>query len=132
MGFLLPSDYFELRGFERSGIFYRRMGVRKIRYFGGNGDGIQRLAQWVCPEWKNPYRAMPVAKWIRQTILDEQFHWGLMIASLPVAAWAFYTGFARFGVVLLVINVPFHIYPILLQRYIRAQLTRIGDFKAGY
>ena len=127
LGFLLPTSYFELRRFEQSGRVYRRAGVRAIRFVGSNGQGLQRLLQRIYPPWRNPHSDMSPEQWIGRTMFAERIHWSLLLCSLPAAAWAIYLGDSVFGYVLLIANVPYNLYPIMLQRYTRAQLLRIKE-----
>jgi hypothetical protein len=63
---------------------------------------------------------------LRRTFEAERTHWWWLSTSLAVIVWAFGIGAHTSGVVLALLNVPFNVFPILLQRYIRARLVRIA------
>ncbi len=58
--------------------------------------------------------------------IAERAHLISLIAALPLAALAAVLGRPGFALVLLVPNLMFHGYPVLLQRYTRARLRAIS------
>jgi hypothetical protein len=128
---LLPRRLYDLQNFEHDGRFYRRLGVRRICFFAGMGEGIQKLARVIDPQWKNPLGKLSPLERINWTRGAEGIHWGFLIGSAPLIALTFYLGHTTFGIVFCLINVLFNIYPIMLQRYTRAKLLRIDRARAS-
>ena len=127
--FSIPKSYYDLRPFEMDGRVYRRLGVRKFRYLVGDGDGIQRLAQRIDPLWRCKLTKLSNEKWIERTCVTECIKLALIVFTLPAVAIAYYGGHPILASILLLLNIPYHIYPILLQRYTRAKLLRIGHLR---
>ena len=128
---LLPRRLYDLQNFEHDGRFYRRLGVRSIRFGVGMGEGIQKLARVIDPKWQNPLAKLSSQERINWTRGAEGIHWGFLIGSLPFIAMTFYLGYTTFGIVFCIVNVPFNIYPIMLQRYTRGKLLRIDRARAS-
>ena len=128
---LLPRRIYGLQKFEYDGRLYRRLGVRRVRFVVGMGEGIQKLAHMIDPQWQNPLAKLSSEKRINWTQQLEGLHWGFLIGSLPLIAMTFYLGYPTFGIVFCLINVLFNVYPIMLQRYTRAKLLRIDRARAS-
>jgi hypothetical protein len=122
---LIPRRYYNLQPFERDGRLYRRLGVKRFRYIVGEGEGIQRLARLIDPHWQAPLAKKTYDERMRWTITPEWVHLGMLFLSLPLIALAYYRGFTGLATFYLVSNIPFNIYPVLLQRYTRGKLLRI-------
>ncbi len=127
--FIIPKSYYDLRPFEMDGRIYRRLGVRQFRYIVGDGDGIQRLAQRIDPLWQCGLTKLSNEKWIERTCVTECIKLALIVFTLPAVAIAYYGGHTILASLLLLSNIPYQIYPILLQRYTRAKLLRITQLR---
>lgn len=127
--FSIPKSYYDLRPFEMDGRVYRRLGVHKFRYIVGDGDGIQRLAQRIDPAWQCKLTKLSNEKRIERTCVTECIKLALIVFTLPTVAIAYYGGHTILASLLLLLNIPYQIYPIFLQRYTRAKLLRIGHLR---
>jgi hypothetical protein len=105
---------------------YRRFGVRRSRVVAGLGEGIQRVARAIDANWQSPLAKLSPQERMSWSRHIEGLHWGFLIGSAAPIALAFHLGFTTFGAVVLLFNVPLNVYPIVLQRYTRAKLARIG------
>jgi hypothetical protein len=129
--FLIPRRYFKLQPFERDGRLYRRLGVKRFRYVVSEGEGIQRLARRIDPNWRAPLTKLSYEDRIKWTQIPEWVHLGLIFLSLPLIALLYYRGFTTLASLYLLSNIPINIYPILLLRYTRAKLLRIRALQAN-
>jgi glycosyl-4,4'-diaponeurosporenoate acyltransferase len=122
----LPEGFFVVRPFER-GRLYRRLGVRAFKRFVPDGDLISRLARPRRDRALRAHfnRAEPSALEARGRVA-ERAHLVSLIAVLPLAALAAVLDRPGFAAALLVLNLIFHEYPVLLQRYTRARLQGIA------
>jgi hypothetical protein len=127
--FIIPKSYYDLRPFEMDGRVYRRLGVRKFRYIVGDGDGVQWLVKRIDPGWQCALTKLSNEKWIERTCVTECIKLALIVFTLPIVAIAYYGGHTILASLLLLLNIPYQIYPILLQRYTRAKLLRIGELR---
>ena len=73
---LLPSRLYDLQKFECDGRLYRRLGVRRVRFVAGLGEGIQKLARVIDPHWQSPLAKLSPETRINWTRLTEGIHWG--------------------------------------------------------
>ncbi len=128
---IIPRRYYNLQPFEQDGRLYRRMGVRQFRYIVGEGEGIQKLARRIDPQWQSTLSKLSYDERIKWTQTAEWVHVGLTFLSLPLIALAYHRGSTTFATLYLLSNIPFNIYPILLQRYTRAKLLRICNLQSN-
>lgn len=125
LGHCLPAPYFRLRHFETDGGVYSRLGARQFRNLVSNGDLAIRLMRWIDPTSSPRLSRSTLDQHEARRRLSERLHWGYLFGSLPTMAWAVIVQEPGFAMYLSVANVPFNVYPIMLQRYTRARLARI-------
>jgi hypothetical protein len=118
----LPGRYFASRGWERGGRVYRRVGVHRFGAIVPGGRVVRRFAGDGAAPWLDAALLRSLEQGTRDS---EQTHWWWLFTTLAVVLWAWSIGSRWTALLLLVLSVPLNVYPILLQRYIRARLTRI-------
>ena len=64
--------------------------------------------------------------------IAERAHLSSLIAALPLATLAAVLGRPGFAMVLVVPNLIFHGYPVLLQRYTRARLRALAAAQSNH
>jgi hypothetical protein len=124
-GLLLANAFVRPRSFERSARAYRCLGVRRFKTVVVFGDVMNRTLRrlgWSAPF---PLSLERMARWLTWTRWAERIHWAWLLASLPFIYTASRAGRPALAAWVLCGNVPFNIYPILLQRYTRVRLERI-------
>jgi hypothetical protein len=115
----LPDTWLHLRSWESDGSVYRRLGIERYRQ-----------ALLASPFGPNRFltfqgRRSQLAELEQFTKNAEMGHLTLLVVSTVVTAMAVGTGYWRTAVFLAIVNVPWNVYPVLLQRYTRSRLTRI-------
>ena len=117
-GACLPRGWLRPRNFQR-------LGVRRFKRVVVFGDRMNRMLRRMG--WSRPFPSTPerMRRWLLWTEVAERIHWSWLLGSLPVIYAAFRAGRSGLGAYVLCGNVPFNIYPILLQRHTRARIERI-------
>jgi len=115
----LPASWLQLRRWERDGSVYRRLGI----------DGY-RKALLASPSGPNVFlkfrgRRSEIPGLEQFTKNAEMGHLTLLVISTVVTAVAWRSGYWRTAIFLAIMNVPWNVYPVLLQRYTRSRLMRI-------
>jgi len=115
----LPDRWLRLRRWEADGSIYRRLGIDRYR-----------KALLASPCGPNAFlefqgRRSQLSGLEQFTRNAEMGHLTLLIVSTVVTAIAWRTGYWRTALFLAIVNVPWNVYPVLLQRYTRSRLTRI-------
>jgi hypothetical protein len=123
----LPAPYYVSRRWESSHL-YRRLGVRAFGGIVPDGRALKRIAG-VDGRWLG--RGDQIAVVQRRTCASERTHWWWLLTGLAVIVWAWSIEAQRTAALLLALNVPLNVYPILLQRYTRARIDRIAQRRAG-
>jgi len=119
--FSLPSSYFRIRGFERSGRVYERLGVRAARR-------VFRLS----PAVRFSGQRQSLNKLERDMRLAEKHHALSLIVIVIVAIYIQVTGRLGLTLGLLIFGVALQAYPVMLQRYNRGRLIRLYQPSGGY
>jgi hypothetical protein len=114
----LPAAYCRLLPTEANGRIYAALGVRRFRGLVVYGDLMVRLMRWISPASNNHLSCSALTLRQRRTWRTEKIHWTMLAAVLARQTW--------FAAYQLAANVPMNIYPIMLQRYTRARLSRMA------
>jgi hypothetical protein len=115
----LPEKWLHLRPWESDGSIYCRLGIESYK-----------KALLGSPFGANPFlkfhgRRSQLPELEQFTRTAEMGHLTLLVASTGVIAVASLNGYWRTALFLTVLNVPWNVYPVLLQRHTRSRLMRI-------
>lgn len=126
----LPTSYYELRAWEAQGRLYGHLGVRRFRFCVLDGPILSR---WLRPA--EPRRSfltrMQLLAWSDRSRAAERHHCAAMLMSLPSVYIAGRSGHRGMATYLILGNIFFNVYPILLQRYTRGRLERSIDIRGS-
>jgi len=123
LGRKLSGAYFTPRGFEQ-GRLYPQLGVRIFKQIVPDGDLVSRVERRNGAQAYFPTREILDAL-ERRGRAAERGHFISLTAVLPSIALAIWWGFIGYAVVLVAVNVIFHVYPMMLQRYTRIRLLKV-------
>jgi len=115
----LPDTWLRLRRWEADGSIYRRLGIdgyRKVLLASPSGPNVFLKFQG---------RRSQIPDLEQFTKNAEMGHLTLLVVSIVVTAIAWRTGYWRTALFLTMVNVPWNVYPVMLQRYTRSRLRRI-------
>lgn len=117
----LPPEWHRLRAWESDGSFYRRLGI--VRY-----------QEWLLasPSGPNPFQTFKghrsqVPELRKFTCNAEMGHLTLLFVSVIVTGVALALGRTWTAFFLTLVNVPWNLYPVMLQRYTRSRILRIQE-----
>jgi hypothetical protein len=127
----LPRGYFRLRSFEADGRLYARLGVRRFRAFVLDGDLMNRWVRRHAPGASPALSASTLRTWTVRSCVNERIHLAAFVSSIPVIVAAYFVHRTGLALYLSLLNVPFNVYPILLQRYTRGRLLQIVSGRYG-
>jgi hypothetical protein len=122
---LLPTPWLRLRPCEADGRWYERLGVRRFRKIVLHGDLMNRWLRRRAPAALPALTADTLHTWLAQSYVNERIHLAALLSSLPVLVAAYLVDRPGLALYLALLNVPFNVYPILLQRYTRGRLDRV-------
>jgi hypothetical protein len=120
----LPALYYRPRAFEH-GRLYEWLGVRWFRKFVPNGDLVNLWRRRREPGFRIIPSRRVAADYFPRTIASEKSHLVLLLAGFGSSWFAWSIGWHGWAVYLGIANVLANLYPVLLQRYTRARLTRL-------
>ena len=121
----MPSSYYQIRPFERSGRLYERMGIRLFRWFVPDGDAANKWRRRREPAFRMIRNREQACEFVRRTEMSEKGHLVMLAFGILSAAFAWKIGWVGWSLYLGLGNVLVNVYPVLLQRYTRARLLRV-------
>lgn len=103
---------------------YQKLRVGIVLQLSQNGVVINRLIRKRFPGYK-AVRKDPksVNKLIKQTYAFEKFHYMLFLFFSMTSIYALVAGYIGWAAIILLTNLLYNVYPILLQQYIRLKLA---------
>ena len=126
----LPNFFFNRLQVSKGDLFYKKAGVNFIGKFTQNGKILNRFIKKRFPEYKRfAGKGDVYKKLINQTYMFEKFHFILFVFFFATMLFAINNGFYIWASFLLIANVFYNVYPILLQQFIRIRLRRINGSK---
>jgi len=122
----LPISFFNFLQLSWNPSFYKRIGIRFVNKFAQHGEWLNKYIRKKYPAYKTlSVQTASVQKKINQAYFFEKFHFSLLVFFLLVTISAIVENQIKWIIILLVCNLLYNVYPILLQQYIRAKLQGI-------
>ncbi len=105
-------------------VTYKKLGVALVQHLSQNGVFINYLIRNKYPGYKAVrWERKSIEGLLKQSYVFEKFHFvGLVFFSF-ISFYAISKNLADWALVLILTNVLYNVYPILLQQYIRTKLT---------
>jgi len=122
-GWEMDGSYWPLRDWEM--WVYRALGVPLFGLFVIRGRYLKRVAQQIGAPVPPVTRAT-VSNVAASAATFERIHLAALIASLPLMIASWWVGWTHWTWFLLVSNVVLNVYPIMLQRYLRARIENMS------
>ncbi len=111
---------FPLARWEQDGKIYERLGVGAFQWALVNSP-----LGWINPNLHLSARRADCDRLLRQMSLAEAVHWLTVIAATLLAVFYLVGGYTMYGFAMLLVRIPFDLYPIMLQRWNRGRVTRV-------
>jgi hypothetical protein len=117
--FKMNPKLFSLFRWEKDGKVYDHTGIRAFRWV-----LLKSPLGWINGNYHVVASRTAFERLLRETNVTEWVHWLSLFLSIILAISCFVDGYAVYGYVLLLIRIPFDIYPIMLQRWNRVRVCR--------
>ena len=118
--FRVNPKRFSLARWEKQGEVYERVGVGAFRWV-----LLHSPLGWINPNYHlRPSRA-DCERLLRETNSGEGVHWLSFVATAMLAIRYLRHDHAVYGYVMLLVRIPFDLYPIMLQRWNRGRVGRV-------
>ena len=111
---------FALAPWEKGGKTYERVGIRAFRW-----TLLRSGLIWINPNFHVRHNRADCERLLRETHNSEGVHWLAGAILVLLAIWFIIKGNVIHGYVMLLIRIPFDVYPIMLQRWNRGRLHRV-------
>ncbi len=122
--FKVKPTLFSLARWEREGEIYERTSIRAFRWV-----LLHSPLGWINPNLHLGPSRTDCERLLREITVSEAVHWLTCFASSILAFFYLVDGYAVYGYVMLLIRVPFDVYPIMLHRRNRGRLRRILGYQ---
>jgi hypothetical protein len=111
---------FSLARWEQDGTVYDRVGVRAFRW-----GLLHSPFGWINPNFHLRPSRGECERLLQETCSSEAVHWVTMGGAVALGIVYIVEGHGAYGYAMLLLRVPWDVYPILLQRWNRARASRI-------
>ena len=118
--FKVNSKRFSLARWEKQGEVYDRTGIRAFRWV-----LLHSPLGWINPTLHLGATRTDCERLLREMNAAEGVHWLTCLLSSILAISCLVGGFAVYGYVMLLVRIPFDLYPIMLQRRNRGRVCRL-------
>ncbi|RFM29048.1 glycosyl-4,4'-diaponeurosporenoate acyltransferase CrtO family protein [Deminuibacter soli] len=105
--------------------WYHRLGVHRVQQYVQHGVIINRIIRRRYPAYRIVYNKTTITRKINESYMFERFHLGMLLAFAVLTAHALVTRHWQWALLLLLCNILYNAYPILLQQYVRLRLKRL-------
>lgn len=121
----LPRSFFDRIRLGNTTAIYHKIGIRTIRKFTQDGDWVNGLLRSRFADYKEVTPTASVKKHLRKAAVNERFHFMLFVFFLGATGCALLEGRIGWTAFLVISNLLYNVYPILLQQYNRLRLNRL-------
>jgi hypothetical protein len=118
--FRVNSTLFSLAPWEKEGEIYDRAGIRAFRRV-----LFHSPLGWINPNFHLRAGRADCERLLREMNSGEGVHWLTCVFSVMLAISYLRHDYAVYGYVMLLVRIPFDLYPIMLQRWNRGRVRRI-------
>jgi len=118
--FRLNPALFSLAPWEKQGEIYDRAGLRAFRWV-----LFHSPLGWINPNFHLRASRADCDRLLRETNSSEAVHWLTFLVSAILAISYFLHDHAVYGYVMLLVRIPFDLFPIMLQRRNRGRVRRV-------
>jgi len=105
--------------------FLKRTGVVFIQRYAQNGEIINRMIRKKFPGYKMIYNRKTMESRYKKTYGFEKFHFMALLFFLLTTVFALMNSYYPWSFILIITNIIYNIYPILLQHYTRLRITAL-------
>lgn len=113
---------FSLAHWEKQGEIYHRAGIRSFRWV-----LFHSPLGWINGNFQLRARRGDFERLLREMNSSEAVHWLTCVATVLLAISYFRHHWPVYGYVMVVVRIPFDLYPIMLQRWNRGRVWRLLD-----
>ncbi len=118
--FRVNPKLFTLARWEKQGEVYDRAGIRAFRWV-----LLHSPLGWINPTFHLRASRADCQRLLREMNSGEAVHWLTCIVSVMLAISYLCNDYAVYGYVMLLVRIPFDLYPIMLQRWNRGRVGRV-------
>jgi len=128
LGLIVPLKWLQLSDDPK---FYQKLGIRLVKKFVQNGDYANRLARRSNPGHRIIKSKTSAAQYAKITVMYERYHLFCFVFFLATAVLAAIKQHYTLLIFIILANVIYNVYPMLLQQYNRARLLRLSPNKVN-
>lgn len=118
----LPVSQIQLSNNPR---FYENFGVKFVRKFVQNGEFINRLIRKAKPNYRIIKSKANAVQYMKTIMMYERYHFICFVFFSLTTLHALITSHYTLSVLAIIANIIYNIYPILLQQYNRARVSKL-------
>jgi hypothetical protein len=121
----IPSSWIDKFALSKSKETYERIGLNWLLFFVQNGKLVNSIQK---KQGKRPgliHSRTQAENYLKTIRMQERFHYCCFVLFTLSTVSAFMTGKSGIALLILLCNVSYNVYPILLQQYNRIRINRL-------
>jgi hypothetical protein len=123
--YAIPTRWLRKLTISNDKKMYERIGVKLLLYVVQNGTLVNRIQR---KYYKKPgiiHNRKQVQDYLKTIVMQEKFHYCCFTLFLLSAISAFSTGKPGVALLIMLCNILYNVYPILLQQYNRLRIQKL-------
>nr|WP_068890368.1 hypothetical protein [Pedobacter panaciterrae] len=104
---------------------FERIGVKLLLYFVQNGTLANRIQRKYYKKSGIIHNRKQAQDYLKTIVMQERFHYCCLVLFFLSTVSAFSTGKPGIGMLIMLCNILYNVYPILLQQYNRLRIHRL-------
>jgi hypothetical protein len=120
-GYALPSSFYNTIQIKKLN-FLKKAGVPVAQKYAQNGTVINRLIRKKFPGYKILYDRKTIEGQYKRTYFFEKYHFVMLLFFLFTTVFALIQSYYLWALTIMIANIIYNIYPILLQHYTRLRI----------
>jgi TM2 domain-containing membrane protein YozV len=123
--YAIPARWLSILTLGKNRKFYERIGIKLFRYFVQNGTLVNRIQRKFTAKSGIIHNLREARNYLRTIAMQERFHYCCFILFSLSTVDAFYIGKPGMALLIILFNILYNAYPILLQQYNRLRINLV-------
>ncbi|AMR32459.1 hypothetical protein A0256_14005 [Mucilaginibacter sp. PAMC 26640] len=125
MTYAIPARWIDKLGMSKNKSTYERIGVKWLLYFVQNGILVNHLQKRLRRHPGLIHNREQAENYLKTIRMQERFHYCCFILFTLTTCSALLTEKLGMALLILLCNITFNVYPVLLQQYNRIRINRL-------
>jgi hypothetical protein len=123
--YAIPARWLSILTLGKDRKNYERIGIKFFRYFVQNGTLVNRIQRKYTTKSGIIHNPKEAQNYLRTIAMQERFHYCCFVLFSLSTVDAFYIGKPEMALLIILVNILYNVYPILLQQYNKLRINLV-------